>query len=133
MLDWLALLCNKEFVLGKLEVADFTLSSLIVNTGSAKIATVLGAGLRPVNSRRNTSMVEAEGKLTISCSTNKGVLLSFGTGKAANGTYCNAPSPTITKRFLLICSATGFKRISLKLVAVLAKFCLFKERLSLTN
>jgi hypothetical protein len=48
-------------------------SSLVEKTGSAMTATVLAAGERPLSSRRNTARVEAEGRVTISCCTSRGV------------------------------------------------------------
>ena len=48
----------------------------------------------------------------ISCSTRRGVAcLVFGIGSAANGTDCNAPSPTISKRLLPSLVATGASNI----------------------
>src|SRR5262249_24900935 len=81
-----------------------TRGSSASNTGSASTATALAATGRPAVSCRNTASTEADGRLTISCATISGVALAgppggSGSGSAAKGTYCSAPSPPPTRRF----------------------------------
>src|SRR5688572_29356430 len=88
-------------------------------------------------SRRRIARVDAEGKLTISWSTIKGTLmgmtgravgpldvgrwtLDLGLGKAPNGRYCSAPSPTISNRLPFICATTGSSNMPLRRLATAA-------------
>ena len=50
-----------------------TRESVASNTGSAKTAIVFGNGLRPALSWRNAAIIDADGRLTISRSTIKGL------------------------------------------------------------
>ena len=68
-----------------------------VNTGSANTARVFGAGLRPAVSCRRIATTDADGAVTISWFTIRGVSVP-GSGKAPNGRYCSTPSATISRR-----------------------------------
>jgi hypothetical protein len=86
------------------------------NTGSASTARALPAGLRPAVSCRRTASTDADGAVTISWLTIKGMSIP-GSGKAPNGRYCSTPSPTISSRLFPRCATAGLSSILLALRA----------------